>query len=198
MMWCCRLLCAMMMLTLAAMPANAAAPMSMADMSHGRYLGEPDFALTSALIAAGGGPHAFHAERLSAMLAAQHRDAEISALEARFGRARTQRYFATFDAFVDDAIAFTQVHHVALPRPDPALAHDPYELAASLRAAGVMPDGRFDIGYFIEHLLSRPLHKTLMDSANADPAIGPAVNADFHVILTAEMDDLKTLYHLPQ
>ncbi len=61
-----------------------------------------------------------------------------------------------------------------------------------------MADGRFDVGYMIEHLLSRPIHKQLMDVANSDPTIGPAVNADFHIILTAEMNDLKTLYQLPQ
>ena len=170
----------------------------MGGMSHGRYLGTPDLALTSAMIAAGGGPHAFSSARLSTMLAAQHHDSEFYRLRARFGAARTRRYFQTFDAFVHGAVAIVTAKNIALPQPNTALAQNPYELAASLRQAGIMPDGRFDVGYLIEHLLSRPIHKQLMDVANSSPAIGPAVNADFHIILTAEMNDLKTLYRLPQ
>jgi hypothetical protein len=176
-------------------PAPARASM---DMSHARYLGKPDLPLTSAMIAAGGGAQAFSSVRLSDMLTAQHSKAEVAHLNARFGAARMHRYFTTFDAFVDAAIADVRYRHVTLPRPNPALARDPYVLSASLRAAGVMPDGRFDVGYFIEHLISRPVHIHVMKIANASPAIGPAANADFHVILTAEMDDLKSLYHLPR
>jgi hypothetical protein len=87
-------------------------------------------------------------------------------------------------------------HRIALPRPNRALSANPYELSSSLRAAGVMPDGRFDIGYMIEHLLSRPAHIALMHEADESPAVGPAANASFHVILTAAMDDVKSLYHL--
>jgi hypothetical protein len=172
--------------------------MSGMDMSHARYRGTPDLALTSAMIAAGGGARAFSGKRLSTMLAAQHSADEVQRLDARFGAPRVQRYFTTFDTFIGASIADVTRRHIALPRPDPALAHNPYELAASLRAAGVMSDGRFDIGYFIEHLISRPVHIDVMKVANASPAIGPATNADFHIILTSEMDDLKSLYHLPR
>ncbi len=178
------------------MPAPA--DMAGMDMSHGRYYGKPDLALTAAMIAAGGGVQHFDAARLSTMLTAQHHDLEFARLEDRYGKERVNAYFATFNAFIDDAIRLTKPDHVRMPRPNPLLVHNSYELAASLRAAGVMPDGRFDVGYFIEHLVSRPMHKQLMAAANAAPTIGPARNADFHVILTAEMDDLKTLYHLPQ
>ena len=172
--------------------------MSMEGSSHGRYLGPPDLALTSAMIAAGGGASHFHAKTLSAFLVGSHRDAEFASLTQRFGAQRINRYFATFDAFVNGAIGLVTTHHIALPHPSPRLTHDPRALATALRAAGVMPDGRFDVGYLIEHLISRPFHKTLMDKVNADPAIGPAVNADFHIILTAEMNDLRSLYHLPR
>jgi hypothetical protein len=177
-------------------PAGAMPGMSME--SHGRYLGPPDLALTSAIVAAGGGPEAFSSAQLSSVLAGSSTPAELASLRKRFGAARVARYFATFDWFVDGAVAIATQKNIALPSPDPALTGDPARFAAAVRAAGVMPDGRWDVGYFIEHLLSRPLHKTLMDEANADPHIGPAANADFHVILTAEMSDLKALYHLPQ
>jgi len=186
-------------LAAAAVPAPVRAmPSHMAGMSHGRYLGAPDLALLSAMVAAGGGPRHFDAARLTAMLTAQHHAGEIARLDAQFGTQRTARYIATLDSFVDDALGAAERQRIALPPPDPALAHDPYELAASLHAAGVMPDGRFDVGYFIEHLISRPLHVAVMHQVDGDHSIGPAANADMHVILTAEMDDLTSLYHLPR
>jgi hypothetical protein len=197
----CLLLAFAMVASLAAVaaPAHASAMRpDMAGMSHGRYLGKPDLRLLSAMVAAGGGPRHFDAAKLSAMLTAQHHAAAVAQLDAQFGAPRMTRYFATLDSFVDDALGFAQAQHIALPPPDPALAHDPYELAASLRAAGIMPDGRFDVGYFVEHLISRPLHVAVMRQVNDDRKIGPGPNADMHVILTAEMDDLKSLYHLPR
>ena len=176
-------------------PARAASG-EMSMTSHGRYLGTPDLPLLAAMLAAGGGPRHFYGLTLSAMLTAQHRDAEVASLTSRFGARRMTRFFATFDTFVDEAVDVAIAKHVVLPRANPVLARNSYELAASLRAAGIMPDGRFDIGYFVEHLVSRPIHKEVMDRVNADPKIGPAANADFHLILTAEMDDLKSLYHL--
>jgi hypothetical protein len=181
-----------------AQPAQTATSMPGMGASNGRYLGAPDLALTSAMIDAGGGLEHFSSEQLSSVLAGPQTPAELASLRGRFGAARVQRYFATFDTFVNGAIAIATQQHLVLPSPDPALTGDPARFAAAVRAAGVMPDGRWDVGYFIEHLISRPMHKTLMDEVNADPHIGPATNADFHVILTAEMNDLKTLYHLPQ
>jgi hypothetical protein len=177
-------------------PVRAMASDMSATMSHGRYLGAPDLPLLSAMVAAGGGPRHFDAARLTAMLTAQHHADEIARLDAQFGTRRTARYIATLDSFVDDALGAAKRQHIVLPPPDPALAHDPYELAASLRATGVMPDGRFDVGYFIEHLISRPIHVAVMRQVDDDRTIGVAPNADMHVILTAEMDDLRSLYHL--
>lgn len=168
--------------------------MTAAERSHGRYFGKPDLALTSAVIAAGGGPKHFDAKKLVAMLAGQHAPAEFAVLTKRFGKRRVVRFIATFDGFVDDAIAIVRKKHIAMPRPQPALAHDSTELADSLVAAGRMPDGRFDVGYMLEHMLSRPMHIALMHEADASPAIGPAANADFHVILTSAMHDLAALY----
>jgi hypothetical protein len=99
---------------------------------------------------------------------------------------------------VDLAIEDARTNHIALPPPQYALEKNAFVLSASLRRGGVMPDGRFDVGYMLEHLLSRPMHVRLMRRVNSDPFTGPGVNADFHVILTAAMNDLKTLYHLPR
>ncbi len=165
--------------------------------SHGRYTGKPDLALTSAMIAAGGGAATFQATTLLGMLAGPHTPAELKSLTRRFGKARVGRFASTFDTFVSRAVTIVTEKKIDLPAPSPALTHSGSMLSASLRQAGVMPDGRFDVGYMLEHLLSRPMHVALMDQVNADPKYGPKVNADFHVVLTAVMDDLKKLYSLP-
>jgi hypothetical protein len=167
----------------------------MRDMAdHGRYLGKPDLELTAAMVAAGGGPRHFEAVTLLRSLAAEHRDAEFASLDERFGARRVAQFAKTFDTFVDRALGIAAHERLTFPKPSPLLTRDPSFLSASLYHAGVMPDGRFDIGYMLEHLLSRPMHKELMDEVNADPAFGPAVNADFHVILTAVMNHLNRLY----
>jgi len=165
--------------------------------SHGRYTGKPDLALTSAMLAAGGGAATFHATTLLGVLAGPHTAAEVKSLTRRFGEARVTQFASTFDTFVSRAVTIVQDKKIDVPAPSPALTHNDWMLSASLRHAGVMPDGRFDVGYMLEHLLSRPMHKVLMQQVNADPKYGPQVNADFHVVLTAVMDDLKRLYHLP-
>lgn len=196
-----RLAAALFALTAIVAPISAPAstPAVMAGMaSHGRFTGAPDLVLTSSMIAAGGGAATFSSARLLAMLTAQHRDAELSRLAARYGSARVTQFTKTFDAFVNLALRDAARNHIALPAPQFALMRDPYVLSSSLRRSGVMPDGRYDVGYMIEHLLSRPMHVRLMRAVDADPATGPGVNADFHVILSGAMDDLKTLYQLPQ
>ncbi len=186
-------------LTATVLPAPARAMFDdMGGMSHGQYLLAPNLPLLSAMIAAGGGARHFHGATLTAALTGSHQAAAVAQLDAEFGAPRMARYFSTLDSFVDDALGAAQAQHIVLPPPNPALVHDPYELSASLRAAGVMSDGRFDVGYFIEHLVSRPVHVAVMRQVDADRKIGPVPNADMHVILTAEMNELKTLYHLPK
>ncbi len=80
------------------------------------------------------------------------------------------------------------------PRPIPLLPETEKRYLCRLVYAGTMPNGRFDVGYMIEHLVSRPIHVAIMHDMNADPQIGPQRNADFHVILTAVIDDLKKAY----
>jgi hypothetical protein len=46
----------------------------------------------------------------------------------------------------------------------------------------------------LEHLISRQIHVTIMQQLNADPDVGPQRNADFHVILTTVIQDLRTQY----
>ena len=182
----------------ASLPRTATAPaMTMAE-SHGRFEGKPDLVLTSSLISAGGGAGDFQSVRLLHVLTGQHFPAELASLQTRFGAPRVAQFTRTFDAFVGLAIADAAANHIALPAPQLILERNSYVLASSLRHSGVMPDGRFDVGFMLEHLLSRPMHVRLMNRVNSDPAVGPAVNADFHIVLTAAMNDLKRLYNLPE
>ena len=185
-------------LLIATLPVSASAmTMPMTGDAHGRYLGPPDLVLTSAVLAAGGGADRFSSARLLAFLCGKQTAAETARLQGRFGAEQTSAFFHTFDTFMGLGVAYMRAHRIALPPPDAALADDPNTLAFALRAAGVMPDDRFDIGYLIEHLLSRPAHVVLMREANASPAVGPRANASFHIILTAAMDDVKSLDRLP-
>lgn len=173
----------------AAVVAANAPPASME--SHGRYLGQPDLALTTQMIEAGGGPANFSSQKLFAYLAGPNTKAEAASLTQRYGAGKVTQFFKTFDRFVNLAIAQVQAQHIKLPNVTPPSGE---VLAKKLYAAGVMPDGRFDIGYMLEHLLSRSMHVTLMHQVNNDPAYGPQNNADFHIILTTAMQDLHKAY----
>jgi hypothetical protein len=160
-------------------------------VSHGRYYGPPNLALTAQMLNAGGGVPKFSSHTLFLYLAGPHADDEARSLVKRFGASNVGQFFTTFDEFVQLAAVQIQEQHIALPTPAPISGQI---LAQQLYQAGIMPDGRFDVGYMLEHLLSRPIHVTLMNDVNADPAFGSAKNATFHIILTAAMQDLYKAY----
>ena len=161
-----------------------------------RYTGTPDLALTSAMVAAGGGPTNFDSAHLFGVLAGTHANDELAQLTQIYGSSRVHAFIGTFTYAIDDALKVATSAGVTLPSPSPALVSDGRQLSAQLYNAGVMSDGRFDIGYMIEHLVSRPVHVAIMKDINDNPQYGPQVNADFHVILTRTMQDLKSLYSL--
>ena len=142
------------------------------------------------MISAGGGPGHFDAQRLFVRLAGSSASAESRALTNSYGEKNVAQFFVTFNAFVNGALQLATKSGVKLPAPSASYLNGP-ALGAGLYAAGVMPDGRFDVGYMLEKLLSRTMHKTLMDEVNGDPKIGPSNNAEFHVILTRVMRDLE-------
>ena len=167
----------------------AAAAMQMP--SHARYLGQPDLQLTSALVQAGGGPAHFSSQKLFVYLAGPVATTESEALVRKYGKQQVMQFFTTFDAFIDSAISAVQSSGKSLPA---AAVPSADKLSADLYKAGVMPDGRYDVGYMIEHLISRPMHVQLMHKVNDDPSIGPQNNAQFHVILTNAVQDLHKYY----
>ena len=179
-------------------PAAAAMPGMSDGMMYHRtsYRGAPNLPLTLSLVIAGGGPAHFEAGTLVGTLGGPLTKAEVAKLNRQFGEENVAQFLKTFTFAIDDVLHIVTTQHIPLPAapmPDPANGG---KLTAALYAAGVMPNGRFDIGYMIEHLISHKLHVVLMHDINANPAYGPKVNASFHTILTQAMLDLKDAYGL--
>ncbi|HEY1681267.1 MAG TPA: hypothetical protein VGF98_06510 [Candidatus Tumulicola sp.] len=160
-----------------------------------QYLGQPDLPLTAAVVAAGGGAKHFSALALLSVLTGPKDAVEVGRLTRRFGKVRVAAFAATFDRAVDDALATARKAGVSLPKPSAYLA-DGGHLSAALLVAGTMGNGRFDVGYMLEHLVSRKIHVAIMHQLNGDPNVGHQSNADFHIMLTALMMDLKSQYGL--
>jgi hypothetical protein len=57
-----------------------------------------------------------------------------------------------------------------------------------------MPDGKYDCGYMMEHLMTHPIHVVLMRDVNNQLGFGPRHNANFHIMLTRLVVDLKHTY----
>ncbi len=158
-----------------------------------RYLGAPILPLTAAVVTAGGGAKRFDSLRLFAVLTGPHEGAELAALTRRYGKARVRAFTVTFDHAIDDALTVATNAGVTLP-PAPSYLRDGGTLSAHLIAAGTMANGRYDVGFMLEHLISRKIHVVIMQQLNTDPAVGSVRNADFHAILASLMGDLKTQY----
>jgi hypothetical protein len=177
------------------LPGTALASASPNHTQMTRYLGQPDLSLTAAVVAAGGGAKHFDALTLLSVLAGPKAGVEVTRLTQRFGKANVLAFAATFDRAIGDALVTATNAGVSLPKP-PSHLRDGGHLSAALLQAGTMSDGRFDVGYMLEHLVSRKIHVAIMHQLNADPSVGHARNADFHAILTALMMDLKSEYGL--
>jgi hypothetical protein len=161
-------------------------------------LASPNLALTAAVVAAGGGPTAFDAQKLLAALTGTGplAQTERDALTKRFGAPNVASFLKTFDFVITDALAQATAAGIALPpspEPDPA---DGKALASALFAAGIPPKGRFDVEYMLDALVSHVIHVAVMNDIDADPDLGPKADANYHTVLTQTMLDLQTTYKL--
>ncbi len=175
---------------LAALLTAASSAASMA-----RYKGTPDLALTSALVQAGGGPSGFNGSRFFGILLGPN-SPEMHAFQNRFGAARVTRFAHTLTYAIDDSLRVATAAGVKLPPPASRVANDGALLCAGLTRDGVLTDGRFDVGYMLEHLVTRPVHVAIMHDINANPSYGRRTNADFHVMLSAAIVGCRTKYGL--
>jgi hypothetical protein len=160
------------------------------------YRGAPNLQLALAVVIAGGGPHQFQAAKLVGVLAGPMTNAEVAKLTKQYGAANVRSFLATFTFAIDDVLRLTKQLKIPLPKqpsPDP---DNGGKLSAALVRAGTMPNGRYDVGYMIDRMITHDLHALLMRDINDDPQFGPAANANFHVILTQAVLDLKAAYGL--
>ncbi len=181
---------------IAAAPIARAAAAGMPQHHETIYRGTPNLQLTLAVVIAGGGPQHFQAAKLVGVLAGPLTNAEVAKLTKQYGAANVQSFLATFTFAIDDVLRIVQQLNIPLPKeplPDPSNGG---KLSAALIQSGTMPDGRYDVGYMIDRMISHDLHSLLMHDINANPQFGPKANANFHVILTQAIIDLKVAYGL--
>lgn len=161
--------------------------------SAGVYSGAPDLPLTLSMIVAGGGPAHFTSTALVGTLAGSSTKAEVAKLTKQFGAEKLQSFLTVFDFVVADSLKIVTAKKVPLPKepqPDPK---DGKALAAALYSAGV-EDGRYNVEIMLDKLVSHPIHVQVMD--DIDAKYGRNADANYHVILTQAMLDLKAAYGL--
>jgi hypothetical protein len=173
--------------------AQANAPAKARFSDFGVYSGPPDLPLTLSMIVAGGGPAHFTSTALVKTLAGPNTDAEVAKLGKQFGSKKLQSFLAVFDFVVADSLKIVTAKKIPLPsapKPDP---HDGKALAAALYSAGVA-DGTYNVEIMLDKLVSHPIHVQVMN--DIDAKFGRLADADYHVILTQAMHDLKKAYGL--
>jgi hypothetical protein len=155
------------------------------------YAGGPNLALTSAVIAAGGGPANFSSYKLFHVVAGAGSDAVESNLTKQFGANDVKITFELLDYSIEDIIGIVSAKHVTLPPPSPSPG-DAKALARSLYAAGVTTTGKWDVGYMIERLVTHPVHHVVMH--DIDAKFGPKNNATMHIVLDELMHEVEVEY----
>jgi hypothetical protein len=158
------------------------------------YRGTPDLGLTLALVQAGGGPSHFSSARLFKTLAGSNARAEEAKLQRLYGKARLAAFMQTFDFAVRDLVSLFALNHIALPPGARVSPQNGRALTIAMYRDGVMPTGKYDCGYFMEHLMTHPVHIALMHDINVAHGHGPAHNANFHIVLTRMLADLRNMY----
>jgi hypothetical protein len=171
----------------------ADAPMKARFSTAGVYAGPPNLPLTLSMIIAGGGPAHFKSTTLVGTLAGPATNAEVAKLTKQFGAAKLQSFLTVFDFVVSDSLKIVTAKHIALPKtpnPDPKNGK---ALSAALYTAG-LEDGRYNVEIMLDHLVSHPIHVQVMD--DIDAKYGSGADANYHIILTQAIMDLKTAYKL--
>lgn len=157
------------------------------------YTGAPKLPVTLSMIVAGGGPKEFSTGKLVGVLAGDKAKAEVAKLTKQYSEEDVKSFLTVFDFVVNDALRIVTEKKVALPSaPDPSPT-DGKALSAALYKAGV-EDGKFDVEYMLDSLVSHPIHTEVMD--DIDKKFGRKADANYHIILLQAMSDLKSVYSL--
>ena len=156
--------------------------------------GKPDLRLTLAVVIAGGGPKHFQAAKLVSVLAGPMTAAEVAKLKHQYGAKGVQDFLDVFTYAIDDSLAVVTRDKIPLPSTPAPSPSDGKALSAALYKAGLTPSGKWDVGYMLEGLISHPVHHVIMH--DIDEKFTPSTNANFHIVLTTAMHDLKSAYSL--
>ena len=173
---------------------NTMTVVSPADYTKHSYRGTPDLGLTLAVVEAGGGPEHFDSVRLFRVLAGSKAQSEALKLQHEYGKSRMAAFEQTFTFAVRDTANVFALNHIALPARPRISPSDGRGMAIDIYRDGVMPTGKFDCGYMMEHMVTHPVHIIVMHDINDARAQGPSHNANFHVILTRLIADLHRAY----
>lgn len=152
------------------------------------YTGTPDLVITSELVTAGGGPGHFDSKKLVGVMAGKNAPAALAYLTKTYGASDVDAFFRTFTFVVDDSLRIATDKGIKLPA---ARVPSGAVLTQHLYSAGTMPNGQYDVGYMLEHLVSHPIHMYVMWDINKQPDLGKKTDETFHIILTDAMHKLS-------
>lgn len=156
------------------------------------YGGQPDLAVTAALVEAGGGPgHFSFPAALVSMLGRKTVDAEVARLDKQYGQAEVKTFLGGMTYAVDDALKRATKQGIKLPAPADLSGT---KLAVVLVRAGTAPDGVFWAGYLFDHAISHQLHNEVM--ADIDTNVSENADATTHRILNQAMYDVAQALHV--
>ena len=169
--------------------AGKAAPMA-GMQCHSRYggpcyPGAPALAVTSALVAAGGGAgHYSTAKALTSMVGPKLVQAEVAKLTGQYGKDKVGSWLKVGDFAVDDALTIATKAGVKLPKP----TLKGKALASALVQAGVGKDNAFYVELLLDKAVSHKIHDQVMD--DIDKKYGGTTDAQYHRISNQAFVDL--------
>ena len=143
------------------------------------YRGAPDLKLTVDLVTAGSGPNGFDSKVLFAAMFGSHAGAEAKRLTALYGAHNVAEFFPLMDYSIGSVLTIVKRDHVPLPAADSPL--DGKLVVEKLYEAGQTKDGRYDVGFMLEHLITHPYHHELMSALNGHYTAKDV--AGFHEVL---------------
>jgi hypothetical protein len=158
----------------------------------GVYTGPPALPVTLSMVIAGGGPSNFQTVTLVKVLAGSKTNAELGALNKKFGTTAVGNFVKIFPFVVSDSLKIAKQKGVALPSsPDPSPKNGE-ALAGALWAAGQTGQG-FNVEVMLDRAVSHPIHVQVM--LDIDAKYGLAEDADYHAVLNQAMHDLASVYN---
>ncbi|HYW76440.1 MAG TPA: hypothetical protein VFA48_07420 [Gammaproteobacteria bacterium] len=150
------------------------------------YDGKPALAVTVALVEAGGGPGHFSlVTALDHMLGKKTVHAEVAKLTRQYGSRRVSKWVAVMNFYVDDTLKIVKAKDITLPAPAKLSG---VQLAKTLVKAGTDAKDTFWAGYLFDHAVSHPIHKQLMN--DADAKFGAKWDANAHAITNQAFYDV--------